>query len=123
MDITSISQQGPIPAGRLSSKEGAVAERRPQPAAPLATSTPTSAEDVRDSSASELEEAVSNVEAFTQSIRRDLKFSLDDDSGKVVVKVTDSSTGEVIRQMPSEEALKLAQRLQEARSLLFQAKA
>ncbi|GGJ80499.1 flagellar protein FlaG [Pseudomonas matsuisoli] len=123
MDITSINQQGPIPAGRLSSREGAVSERRPQPATPLATSTPTPAEDVRDSSTSELEEVVSNVEAFTQSIRRDLKFSLDDDSGKVVVKVTDSSTGEVIRQMPSEEALKLAQRLQEARSLLFQAKA
>lgn len=119
MDITSINQQGPNPAGRLPSRDGSI-ERRPQP---VAASTGVPAEDVRNPVEGELEEAVSNVEAFTQTIRRDLKFSLDDESGKVIVKVTDSSTGEVIRQMPSEEALKLAQRLQEARSLLFQAKA
>lgn len=71
----------------------------------------------------ELRKAVSGAEAYAQSIRRDLKFSLDDRSGEVVVKVTDSTTGEVIRQMPSEEALKLAQRLEEARSLLFKTKA
>jgi len=71
----------------------------------------------------ELHKAVSSAEAYAQSIRRDLKFSLDEDSGQVIVKVTDSATGEVIRQMPSEEAVKLAQRLEEARSLLFKTKA
>lgn len=71
----------------------------------------------------ELLKAVSGAEAYAQSIRRDLKFSLDDESGQVIVKVTDSATGEVIRQMPSEEAVKLAQRLEEARSLLFKTKA
>jgi flagellar protein FlaG len=120
MDITTINQQAAVPAGRLPSKEGSTLERRPQASESLAGAP---AEDVRSPSKDELEAAVSNVEAFTQSIRRDLKFSMDDESGKVVVKVTDSTTGEVIRQMPSEEALKLAQRLQEARSLLFQAKA
>ncbi|HCF2590490.1 TPA: flagellar protein FlaG [Pseudomonas aeruginosa] len=70
-----------------------------------------------------VEEAVSSIEKFTQSIRRDLSFSLDDSSGRVVVKVTDSTSGEVIRQIPSEEALRLAERLDEARSLLFKAEA
>jgi flagellar protein FlaG len=40
-----------------------------------------------------------------------------------MVKVTDAESGEVIRQIPSEEALKLAESLAEARSLLFEAKA
>ena len=54
---------------------------------------------------------------------RDRSFSLDDSTGRVVVKVTDSTSGEVIRQIPSEEALRLAERLDEARSLLFKAEA
>ena len=121
MDITSINTLGAAPAGRLSSREGVTPDRRPQPT--MATTVEPPADDVRNATKDELKEAVSNVEAFTQSIRRDLKFSLDDESGKVVVKVTDSKTGEIIRQMPSEEALKLAQRLEEARSLLFAVKA
>lgn len=70
-----------------------------------------------------VEQAASSMEKASQNIKRDLKFSVDDETGQMVVKVTDASTGELIRQMPSEEALKLAQRLDEARSLLFKAKA
>lgn len=70
-----------------------------------------------------VEEAVTSIQSFVQSIRRDLAFSLDDSSGKVVVKVTDSASGEVIRQLPSEEALRLAESLEEVRSLLFKAEA
>lgn len=70
-----------------------------------------------------VEQAVSTIEAFTQSISRNLSFNLDDSTGRVVVKVTDSVSGEVIRQIPSEEALKLAESLDVARSLLFKAEA
>lgn len=119
MDIKSISSQGVIPVDRLSNRNAAALVAQ-QPALAVAQ---LPAEDVLKSSREELQKAVASVESFTQSIRRDLKFSMDDESGKVVVKVTDSKTGEVIRQMPSEEALKLAQRLEEARSLLFKAEA
>ncbi|MCO6055429.1 flagellar protein FlaG [Pseudomonas sp. MOB-449] len=70
-----------------------------------------------------VEAAVSTIQDFTQSIRRSLSFNLDDSTGRVVVKVTDSVSGEVIRQIPSEDALKLAESLEEARSLLFKAEA
>lgn len=70
-----------------------------------------------------VEQAVSSIQNFVQSIRRDLNFSLDDSSGRVVVKVTDSASGEVIRQLPSEEALRLAESLEGVRSLLFKAEA
>lgn len=122
MDIKSISNQGVIPVDRLSNKNAAALVMQQQ-AAPSSAVAQFPAEDVRDPSREELQQAVASVESFTQSIRRDLKFSMDDESGKVVVKVTDSKTGEVIRQMPSEEALRLAQRLEEARSLLFKAEA
>lgn len=73
--------------------------------------------------AESLEEAVTSIKDFVQTIRRDLNFDLDDSSGKMVVKVTDRASGEVIRQIPTEEALRLAENLEEARSLLFKAQA
>jgi flagellar protein FlaG len=70
-----------------------------------------------------MEAAVSSIQEFAQSIQRNLNFSLDDSTGRVVVKVTDSVSGEVIRQIPSEDALRLAESLDEVRSLLFKAEA
>ncbi len=71
----------------------------------------------------ESQEAVSSIKDFVQTIRRDLSFDLDDSSGRMVVKVTDRASGEVVRQIPTEEALRLAENLEEARSLLFKAQA
>ncbi len=73
--------------------------------------------------AASLGEAVSSIKDFVQSIHRDLDFDLDDASGRMVVKVTDRASGEVVRQIPTEEALRLAENLKEARSLLFEAQA
>lgn len=67
--------------------------------------------------------AVSSINDFVQTIRRDLNFDFDDSSGKMFIRVTDRSTGEVVRQIPSEEALRLAENLEQARSLLFKAEA
>jgi len=66
------------------------------------------------------------VERFrsqVQSIQRDLSFSVDDSTGDVVVKVIDGDSGKVVRQIPSEEILRLTERLDEMRSLMFEAKA
>lgn len=70
-----------------------------------------------------LEQAVSSIEGFVQKITRDLDFSLDDSTGRMVVKVTDRASGDVVRQIPSEEALRLAENLEQVRSLLFKAEA
>lgn len=70
-----------------------------------------------------LESAVSAIQEFVSATQRQLDFSIDDDTGQVVVKVIARQTGEVIRQIPSEAALKLAQNLSDAGSLLFAAKA
>ncbi|CDF92484.1 Flagellin protein FlaG [Pseudomonas sp. SHC52] len=70
-----------------------------------------------------LKKAVQEIEKFVQSVKRNLEFSIDEPSGKVVVKVIASDSGEVIRQIPNEEVLKLANSLNDANSLLFSAEA
>jgi len=71
----------------------------------------------------QLADAVSQVENFTQSLAKDLTFSVDKDSGRTVVKVIDSSTNEVIRQFPSEEMLALSNALDKITGLLIKQKA
>ena len=71
----------------------------------------------------QVEDAVATIQEFVQSVRRSINFAVDDGSGRVVVKVTDAGSGDVIRQIPSEEALRLAENLSEVRSLLFKAEA
>ncbi|WP_211242660.1 flagellar protein FlaG [Halopseudomonas bauzanensis] len=63
--------------------------------------------------------AVAEMQDYVQAAGRNIQFQVDDDSGRMVVKVTEASTGDVIRQMPSEEALRLAENLSEIRSVLF----
>ena len=46
-----------------------------------------------------------------QSMDRYLEFRIDQDSGRTVVTVKDTTTGESIRQIPAEEVLRLAQNL------------
>lgn len=70
-----------------------------------------------------LETAVSNMQDFTQNIQRNLNFTISENTGRTIVEVTDSASGEVIRQLPTEEALRLAESLDEMRSLLFTAQA
>jgi len=69
--------------------------------------------EVSESSGAQLEEAVAKVESFLKVQNRDLAFTIDEDTKRSVVTVKDSSSGDVIRQIPSEEVLKLAERIQE----------
>ena len=61
--------------------------------------------------AENLQVAVSQINDYVQNLQRNLQFTVDEESGKDVVTVIDSQSEEVIRQIPSEEALELARRL------------
>ncbi len=58
-----------------------------------------------------LKGVVSSLNRFIQNYRRDMQFSIDESSGRVVVKVIDMETHEVIRQIPCEEVMALARGL------------
>ncbi len=61
-----------------------------------------------------LEKVVSQLNAYIQNTQRDVDFSVDDATGRVVVRVVDSTTEEVIRQIPSEEMLAISRHLLES---------
>lgn len=57
--------------------------------------------------------AVDRLNTNIQRLDRNLVFSLDKNSGDVVVKVIDSQTQEVIRQIPNEDVLALARHIKQ----------
>jgi flagellar protein FlaG len=61
-----------------------------------------------------LERAITRINSYVQQVQRDLKFSVDDESGKTVIKVIDSESKELIRQIPEEVLLKVAQSIEES---------
>lgn len=71
----------------------------------------------------ELVDAMEKMQDFAQIVSRDLNFSLDEDSGEVVIKVIDSATDEVVRQIPSEEALRVARALEGGEGFLMKTEA
>jgi flagellar protein FlaG len=67
--------------------------------------------------------AVKEISSFFQMAQRSLEFSLDDVSGQMVMQIKDTETNKVIRQIPSEDVLKLAKRLDDLTGVLFKASA
>lgn len=82
---------------------------------PPATSEPAA----RD----KLEQAVKDVNDFVKPINNALRFNLDEDTGKTVIKVIDATSQEVIKQIPSEEMLAIAKALDTMKGLLVRQKA
>ncbi len=80
-----------------------------QPASPVALA--------RD----ELERSVGKLNSLVQDLHRELRFAVDDQSGETVVKVFNKQTDELVRQIPSEEMLRIRERLQESTGKLFDA--
>ena len=74
-------------------------------------------QDSKDSK--QLEVAVARLNDYVQSVERDLRFSLDRESGQAVISVFDRKTSELIRQIPPEITLDLAQQLNSDEPLLL----
>ncbi|MEP7311482.1 MAG: flagellar protein FlaG [Pseudomonadota bacterium] len=66
-----------------------------------------------------LQDVAQHLEDYLRRSGRDLSFRVDEGAGATVVTVRDASTGEIIRQMPSEEALRLLRRLNEGSATLL----
>jgi len=62
-------------------------------------------------------DAVEKLSKFVSSIRPEISFSVDEESGTRVVKIIDRQSKEVVRQIPSEEAIQLAQALDKLQGL------
>lgn len=67
--------------------------------------------------------AVSSMNELMSALGHSLRFNIDAETGKTIVKVIDSQTQEVIKQIPSEEMLAISKALDKLQGLLVKQKA
>ncbi|GAB4057591.1 flagellar protein FlaG [Uliginosibacterium sediminicola] len=70
----------------------------------------------------QIDQAMGEVRKVLAPVARNLQFSIDDETGRTVVKVMDSSTNEVIRQIPSEELLAMTRSMDKLSGLFVKQK-
>lgn len=78
----------------------------------IAGSTTTSLDGVTRSE--DVQAAMTQVRGQFQNVRRELEFSVDEKLHKVIIIVHDGETGEVVRQIPSEEFIRMARAAHDA---------
>lgn len=110
-----------------------VAEYKPNAklARSVAAATPASTEPERDDrkpgaspaaiqpDPKAVRKALESLNSHVQNLHRSLRFSVDQNSGDTVVKIVDSETNQVIRQIPSEELLVIAERMRASTGALL----
>jgi flagellar protein FlaG len=88
-----------------------VDDRSAQPTAPAGATETASKSKLADGikpSREDVSAAVKKMNDAMLGSSQSLQFSIDEDSKDIVVKVIDQSTKEVVRQIPSKEALQIA---------------
>lgn len=107
MDIQNVGARNnknvPLPAG--TSPAGSLTQKKQQPAEGIDGNNNKSGS---PSKREQLDNAVETANKAAKSYDRQLNFSIDKSTDRLVVKVVDSTTGETIRQIPSDEMLKLS---------------
>jgi len=84
---------------------------------------PREVESAPEISRGELDKAVERISDFSQNIRRNLQFSIDESTGRTMITVLDATSEEVIRVIPPEKLMAVSERMDEIRGLLFEGKA
>jgi len=119
-----IDTLGPLPPARADrgyTTDAIVPAHRTAAGAKADTTTATTAARTATGSMDELKDAVGKLNASVHA--QSVEFSIDEDSKRTVVKVVDVATKEIVRQMPTEEALQIAKSLDKAMGLLIRQQA
>ena len=69
------------------------------------------------------EQAAARVKEVLRGTTSQLEFEIDPDLDKVVIKIRNGESGEIIRQIPAQELLDLAKHLEEPKGLLVSERA
>ena len=119
MAINTIGNSG-TPAPLPAAPQGA-------PVQPAAVKTPVVVPEPapqQQPSKEQLQKAMESIKHMVESkAPNSLQFSVDNDTGKAIVRITDVKTGEMIRQIPSEEMLEIAPSIDTMQGMLLQQKA
>lgn len=68
-----------------------------------------------------LQEAAQRANSYFEVTDTGLRFEVGKRTGRIIVTVVDRETDEVIRQIPTEEMVRISERMNELRGLLFDA--
>ena len=71
----------------------------------------------------QLDHAVDTINQFLKPVASSIQFSVDEESGRTLVKVIDTDTNTVLRQFPSKETLAMSSELSKLQGLLLREKA
>jgi flagellar protein FlaG len=107
--------------GAAAARQASAAESGSLP--PLVGSEPNPANSAIAQDPAAIESSVRQINDYVQTLNRDIEFSVDKEHNRTIIKVIDSDTGEVIRQLPPEDVLQLAKRLEQMDGLLVREKA
>jgi len=88
-------------------------------AAPAVNSPAQPAQAASGDARAVLQAAARQIDSYLKSVGREVEFRVDADTNMTVVTVRNTATGEVVRQIPSEEALQLARHLETGSSALL----
>ena len=69
-----------------------------------------------------IRQAARQINDFLKSAKADVEFSVDSESNHVVVRVVDSQTRQVIRQIPSEDMIALSKSMEQMTGMLIRQK-
>ena len=67
--------------------------------------------------------AIKSVNELVSSINNKVAFSIDEESQQRIIKVFDRDTGDIIRQIPKEDMVRLLVKLKEIQGIIFHKKA
>lgn len=105
---------GSSPASKLDERPAAVTGQAAVAGRTTTPDTPVSA-----SGRAEVSDAVKKLNEAMPPSAQSLQFEIDKDTNEIVVKIIDQSTKEVVRQMPTEEALEMAKSIDKMQGLLI----
>lgn len=69
--------------------------------------------EAREASRVDLDAVVEQLNAYTQNLQRSLQFSVDDSTGRSIIRIMDRETQELIRQIPSDEILAISRHIEQ----------
>lgn len=82
-----------------------------------------SVHDINQISRESVEAAAEKIQSFISSMKRDLNIHVDNSTGRSVIRVVDAESAQLIRQIPPEESIRLAQTVDFLSSLLVHQRA
>jgi len=103
----------------IDAMKGVIASQTSKPVVNAASSAARAAGANQQKSQQAIQHAARQIEQHMLGMGSALEFRVDHDTNTTVVTIRDKKSGDVIRQMPSEEALWLAQNLDKIKSSLL----